>query len=507
MLARHFPLHLYPNDTRAEYGIRLKLLPYGISLQQIYLDFLRYLLRHTKAFFEGHILDGERIWSQLKPTMEVLIACPREWGPREQQFLRNVVVNAGFVDNTGQILFMAESEAIAYFLCHQANIVNHFEVSSPTKHIVICNAGQSATKITTLCIIATQPVFKFKELHSTYIQAGGALVDAAVEKYLKGVLRDAGLGDEDISDYTTQGVRYFSDHVKMSFHDATARCTIEITKSRFNNPSIKARRGRMELPGAIVQFFFNSCVGKISKAIDSLIQALPISDILLTGEFGGSSFLQKTLQERYRPKGYRVSPLDNFYSSYNIIADGAVIWGASNNGISPVPRYSYGFIVSARFDPQINEHRGRETYTASAGYEKVVGAWSQIIDKGAEVDCDKVIRVPFNRNFTSSRIYLIPFKTDLFLYWGAGKPNFARDQQGNLLSGFQNVCTLTADLSSLHGALEKVDAPGQSYWTLAYDLCLHFGGTEVSASIEWQEKGITCMRHVEVQPAEFVYAN
>ncbi|KAF8598221.1 hypothetical protein BDV93DRAFT_526924 [Ceratobasidium sp. AG-I] len=499
MLARRFPLHLYSNVTRAKYGIQIESLPYCISLQQIYLDFLRYILQHTKTFIEGHISHGNQIWSQLKPKIEVLIAYPREWGFREQEFLRNAVVDTGFVDGAGQILLVAESEATICSLCQQASIVSLFQ---PTKYIVICNAGHSATKITVLSILATQPALKFKEYYSTYLQGGGTLVDTSAETYLRGALENAGLDDEDISEYTSRGVRYFSDHVKKSFHDPTAHYTIEIADSRFNNTFIKTRRGRMELLGATVRSFYDSYVAKMSATLDGLLQTSSISDIILTGEFEAIPFLRKTLQERYRLEGYRVSLLGDSSSAYSMIADGAVLRGVTNHRMSHTTRYSYGFIVSTRFDPQMEEHRGRETYTSSEGYEKIVGAWSQIIDKGVTIDWDKFTRVPFNRILTSPCLDLVPFKTDLFSYSGAGKPNFARDRQGKLLNEFQNVLTLTADLSGLCGALQQVGAPGRTHWSLTYDLCLYFGDTEVLACIEWQEKGVTCTGPVEIRPAE-----
>lgn len=63
------------------------------------------------------------------------------------------------------------------------------------------------------------------------------------------------------------------------------------------------------------------------------------------------------------------------------IADGAVIWGMIRRRNCRVLRLSYGFVVSTKFDPQAEEHRGRQTYTSSGGYKKVTGAWSQIAAK------------------------------------------------------------------------------------------------------------------------------
>lgn len=101
------------------------------------------------------------------------------------------------------------------------------------------------------------------------------------------------------------------------------------------------------------------------------------------------------LKERYEPKGCQLSVVDNSWVSSGITATGynnlfyfifstsygAVIWGISTRVIHRVPRYSYGFVVSTKFDPRMDEHRGRETFTSSKGYEEVIGAWSQVVTK------------------------------------------------------------------------------------------------------------------------------
>ncbi|CAE6426608.1 unnamed protein product, partial [Rhizoctonia solani] len=47
ILAKHFKLHLHPSDMQAKYKLKLDPLPPGVTLQQIYSDFLGYLLKHT----------------------------------------------------------------------------------------------------------------------------------------------------------------------------------------------------------------------------------------------------------------------------------------------------------------------------------------------------------------------------------------------------------------------------------------------------------------------------
>lgn len=90
-------------------------------------------------YFEDHILDGRFIWKKLKPTVNIVIPCPDEWGFREQEFLQNALVNAGFFDGavaSEQILFVTNSEAIFNFTGYHTNLTEHLQVS----HRFFCHA-------------------------------------------------------------------------------------------------------------------------------------------------------------------------------------------------------------------------------------------------------------------------------------------------------------------------------------------------------------------------------
>ncbi|KAG8713413.1 hypothetical protein FRC11_012264, partial [Ceratobasidium sp. 423] len=121
-LAKHFKLHLHPSDMKANHELKLDSLPPGISLRQIYSDFMGYLFRQTKSYFEDRIVDGKLIWERYKATMEVVIAHPNGWGIREQTFLRSAAVATGFIaanQASSNIRFITEAEAsLHYCICH-----------------------------------------------------------------------------------------------------------------------------------------------------------------------------------------------------------------------------------------------------------------------------------------------------------------------------------------------------------------------------------------------------
>jgi hypothetical protein len=66
---------------------------------------------------------------------------------------------------------------------------------------------------------------------------------------------------------------------------------------------------------------------------------------------------------------------------------------------------------------------------------------------------------------------------------------------GQVMQGFQEVCTIETDISFLRGILKKKTKPGRgccdkdrSHWTLEYSIALTFGSTELKAFVIWEDK-------------------
>jgi hypothetical protein len=69
---------------------------------------------------------------------------------------------------------------------------------------------------------------------------------------------------------------------------------------------------------------------------------------------------------------------------------------------------------------------------------------------------------------------------------------------GELLLGFQEVCSIEIDLSAMRSALRKVKLksrgccePSEHYWVLSYRIAFMFGSTEIRAFVVWTENGET----------------
>ncbi|KAG8717704.1 hypothetical protein FRC08_006896 [Ceratobasidium sp. 394] len=499
-LAKYFKLHLHPSDMKTKHNIQLDPLPSDIPLQRIYSDFLRYLLKHTRSFFEERIVDGPLVWENYRSKMEVVIAHPNGWGIREQTFLRAAAMDTGYVPTSSprRIRFVTEAEASVHFCIHHTNLGSCLQAGTK---FVVCDAGGSTVDTTVYSVVATRPMLKLEETRaSACVQAGAIFVDAAAEKYLTSVLTNASLDREDIQEYTARGLKDFEAVAKRGFRDAAEDKTIEIAGSRFNNSSIRTRRGRMTLSGTVVKSFFDVCVNEITSSVDQQIHGTSISYLLLVGGFGDSPFLRQQFKRKYETQGCQVTLAND--STSKAVADGAVIWDAVSSVVGRAPRFSFGTDIEIPHNPLSPEFHGRDVFTCpSTGEVLASGAWSQIIAKDITIDVDAVNRRSFFRAYSTPHPNLSDFTVTLFSYSKLGQPKWIKNKQGGLENGFRKSCTVTANLANLQGALKPgVGLHGRTYWKLYVEVCLRFGGTELEAYLEWKENGVTRTGEASIVP-------
>ncbi|KAH7336868.1 hypothetical protein B0J17DRAFT_665188 [Rhizoctonia solani] len=502
VLAKYFKLHLHPSDMQTKHELKLDPLPPGISLRQIYSDFLGYLLKHTRTFFEDRILDGKSIWEKYSPKMEVIIAHPNGWGIREQAFLRAAAVTAGFSTSdqaASKIRFVTEAEASVHYCIHHTNLGN---VLRPGTNFTVCDAGGSTVDTTLYSVISAHPILKLKEERaSACVQAGAIFVDFEVEKHLRKTLTNVGLSDDDVADYTKAGVKDFENFAKRAFKDETAEQSVAVAHTRFNNAAIRARRGRMTFSGSTIKDFFDVCVKEIITSVDQQINGLKVPYILLVGGFGDSQYIRGEFKKRYEPSGSHITLTND--STSKAVADGAVIWSTLSSVYSRAPRYSFGVAIAVPFRSSVHQWQGREPYLNAKGAKMVSGAWSQIVQKGVALDSEVVCRRPYFQLHPTATPDLELFTVQLLAYSDEDAPDWAYDSSANLCSGFQEACTIRANLKKLEGALKSgVGVNGSSYWTLSFSVCIRFGGTELESFLEWEENGITRTGPVSLVPQD-----
>lgn len=97
-------------------SLELENLPPNLSLQQIYINYLEYLIQHTQA----RLLDvtGSDLWGQYGGEAEIILTHPNLWTKGQQKFLREAAINAKLIENTRanvNLHFVKEAEAASRY--------------------------------------------------------------------------------------------------------------------------------------------------------------------------------------------------------------------------------------------------------------------------------------------------------------------------------------------------------------------------------------------------------
>ncbi|KAF9506713.1 hypothetical protein BS47DRAFT_1352467 [Hydnum rufescens UP504] len=179
-LAKLFKLHLHPQTMKSEHTFETSDLPDGVTLSQIYSDYLAYLVEHTRHFFEGHVLEGTTVWTKHFQSADIIITHPNGWGVREQHFLRNAAI--------ARIRFLTDAEACVHFCLLNGGFGSDWLKRGV--QFAICDAGGSTVDITTYEVTRTEPSLLLKETRaSASVPAGAIFVARAAQ-------RDSGNSDK-----------------------------------------------------------------------------------------------------------------------------------------------------------------------------------------------------------------------------------------------------------------------------------------------------------------------
>ncbi|CAE6451811.1 unnamed protein product [Rhizoctonia solani] len=391
-LVKHFKLHLQPKKLRRE-DMKLDPLPPGISLPQIYSDFLGYLLKHTKAFVEKRMALGKQKWDKYKPTMEVVIAHPNGWGIPERDFLRQAAIASGFVDAdkaSTQVQFVTEAEASIHYCIHHSNLGSKLQ---PGTTLAVCDAGGSTVDTTLYSVVSVTPVLQLREVKiSDSIQVGGILVNMKFEAFLLKALKNLGLSSEQVEDFTMSRVEDFENFAKRNFGDwdldrtsiVSDHVSIRVANTgSYGTAQTKIHRGCLKLSSAIIKECFDASVRPILSSVGSQLKDQSTQHILLVGGFGDSPYLHTQFENCLTSNDCEVVLSNDFTSK--AVADGSVIWNTLCSVVSRTPRRSFGMICATAILPWAPEAEGRTAFIGPQGVPMIPGKWVQIVKKVASL--------------------------------------------------------------------------------------------------------------------------
>ncbi|KAH7319566.1 hypothetical protein B0J17DRAFT_711008 [Rhizoctonia solani] len=476
-LAKYFKLLLHPEELKVRGNLEIEKDPfrYGVTIEQVYSDFMKYLLGHTEKYFKDWIIDGEKLWSRHRNKMEFVIAHPNAWRTSQQTFLRKVAVQAGLVSSTqakSNIRFVSEAEASIHFCLAdpKLNLRSHLK---PGTIFAVCDAGGSTVDTTVYTVTSTTPSLTIEE------------------KKASGSLRKAGVSDEeDVAKYVKVGKRDFEAGVKRLFSNEAKDHFIKLGERRVNFPLASIRRGHMYCHQTIL----HDCVKQIFASVDEQVQGIDTWHILLVGGFGDSPHLRGEFRNRYAGQECQVKLTES--STAKAVANGTIIWSYSGGyrGIvtSRAPRSTYGATCAVIRDSGNPNHQGRESYVGVDGCERLSGKWDTIVTKGVPLQIHSVNRSSYVMNYTTPHPNLANFEQAIEAYINENPPYWSQNNDGFFKPGFRTECKVTANLKKLSGALEmKIGQGGRAYWELEFSLCIRFGGIEFEGYIEWEENGET----------------
>lgn len=138
-------------------------LPPFVAIDQIYTDFMKYLMENTRLSFEKNIPNGAAIWRRLRSTMVVVLTTPNGWDFTQQSVLRKSAIAAEVVsDNKAYDLleFVTEGEASVHY------VLNYSQSKSwlaPSSIFAVIDAGGSTIDSTLYECKSTHPRIVLEE--------------------------------------------------------------------------------------------------------------------------------------------------------------------------------------------------------------------------------------------------------------------------------------------------------------------------------------------------------
>ncbi|QRV77105.1 heat shock protein 70 kDa 12A [Ceratobasidium sp. AG-Ba] len=506
-LAKHFKLHLHPSNMAPASGFKLDPLPPGIQVGQVYADIFRYLFHHTRAFFQDTTFLGEQEWETLSDTMEVIIAHPNGWWTREHGVLRSAATKGGWSTICRahkQINFVTEAEASIQFCLDDSRTS---AVLSPSNfqrnmNIIVCDAGGSTVDTTVYKVTATEPMLELKEIRSSAcVQAGAIFVDDAFEDHVKCKLQSQDLDEEEVETYTSDSLEHFSMFAKRNFQGTENLIEVKMGKRKLSIPSIGVQSGYIQLRGAIVKSLFDVCVSRIIPSVTAQSSGVNSPHLFLVGGFGDSPYLKTVMKNKLNISG-RLTTSNK--PGAKAVADGAAIWAIARSVVSRVTRYSFGTDYLVPYDEENPDHRGREKTYLPSGELVVSDGWSEIVAKETSLSYDSSHRRSYHVQYHTFHSASKRISASIYSTTQPASAAFIMDGLGNLLPGWSHVCDVSAQVQDVGGMLVRHDSASTgSYWVLRYRIGIRFGGTELTAFIEWDENGKKMTGPATVIPTPF----
>ncbi|QRV90326.1 heat shock protein 70 kDa 12A [Ceratobasidium sp. AG-Ba] len=519
-LVRYFKLQMHPsNMVKNQKFKNLEGLPKDLKIEKVYADMIRYMLNHTRDFFNQR--NNAVRWEHLAPNMSLVIAHPNGWGLKEQDRLRHAVALSGVMNETEvrrRVHFVPEAEAAVHYVLWEKShelqagdefivcdaggstvdttayrVLHEFESTSETNYNVptakkggvrlsrLFRSSESTESLersgrNSMALSQTpraKAPIRLKELKASDCRpAGGVLVNETFIAWLSEQF--FALPPEhgyNLDLCVLKAEESFEANCKREFRtssDAPPEYVVEMSTAiqELGYPD-----GNIILQPDVVRGFFDEAVRIILESIRKQITGTKAKYIFLVGGFGASQYLRQRVMDEFQWSGCRVMFLDDAHGK--TASDGSIIWYVRQGVIGRAARMSFGLQIVEPYDPNLPGH---STRTQDSVYDERFA-----------------IRRTYARTYSSSHPELGRFNVELYAWTidSMAVPEWVTDPDENIIEGFKLICKIDADLSGLRGSLMRETGDHRTYYKLHFDLCLEFGGVELKAYVEWNEKRMT----------------
>ncbi|PPR01388.1 hypothetical protein CVT24_006226 [Panaeolus cyanescens] len=483
--AEWFKLHLR-SKVGAGRGVTSEIppLPLNKTVNEVFADFLRYLLECASAYIQSTNANGADLWTSVKGQIDFVLSHPNGWEGTQQSEMRKAAVMAGLIpDNVAghsRLTFVTEGEASLHF-----SIQNGLP-SGAMKNgdgVVIVDAGGGTIDISSYSKTMGAGKDTFEEIAAPQCHFHGSVfVSIHARLYLEQYLAESKFIDD-----LDHIVRQFDKTTKLRFRDDKEQQYVQFGSARDTEQQYNIRFGQLKLQGSDVAAFFEPSIECIKKAVleQKTSSHKPISHVVLVGGFSANDWLFEKVHSALTPLGLNILRPESHVNK--AVSDGAISFYLDHFVRTRVSKLTYGNFCHIPFDPTLQDHKTRadKTFMSMSGHKRISDSFDVILPKNTQVSEAKEFRKSYFRESVSKE----EFKSASFSVWcyrgAVVEPKWKDVDTKN----YTKLCTIEVDLS--HLPLQPRTRPGGgTYYRLDYDIVLLFGLTELKALVAWKENGI-----------------
>jgi len=456
-LEMYFKLYLKSTDTKDPAGPPV-------------VDMISHYLKYMYDIIQNHL---ERAVPRYHPSdVKYCITIPAGWQQHHKHAMRQAAVKAGFITSeaSDKLLLLSEPEAAAFTATKTKQMTLR-----PHENFMIVDAGGGTVDITTYDVVSGKDGgLMLKEIAPPEMLLMGAYqLDASFEQAMRDILADDDVFDRWMETYRGDYMQFISSQwenkIKLNFGQSSGSklqrysIPLPITLHQMMSEAGKKRLEQIQQPHGgyidriILTFdqardIFDNVVDPICQKVVELQQncrhnGRGVSQVLLTGGFGSSPYLQDKLRQMCIGVDIVCPPW-----GYAATMTGAVYYLQSPD------------LVAARC---VTKTYGLSVYDMSTGRN---GVFSTLIKKGTTVTIDEESEPERVHpvDATSTCVSLDIYASDY------GNPRYVTD------TGCQKVASVIVPVNpQLLGTPGRFGAKARSVEEYIIEIRFKWGGTEV----------------------------